>query len=653
LIELKNRGDADSHAIGYRPDIDGLRAVAVLSVVFYHLNKGWLPGGYFGVDIFFVISGYLITSIVWREVQDGNFTIGRFYDRRIRRILPALYLLLAVTTVAAIVLLLPADLVGYGKSQLATLGFVANVYFWRDTNYFARIAETKPLLHLWSLGVEEQFYILFPPLLLVLGRYWRRGALPIVAALVVLSLAAHVFALFVDGSGPAFFLLPTRAWELGLGALPALLPRGFRLADPMPAIASTVGGALVVWSLVLPLDKIAMWPAPIVSVVGATALVAAGLNASPWLNRLLTLRPVVFVGLISYSLYLWHWPILVFSRYYLVREYAPWEVPLVLVAMGAMAVFSWRFVERPFRSRTMTLRTLLWCAGVGAALLAAIALFLIKAHGLPQRLNPQAALINEAVDTNYRCGVSDYIRVGVERGCVMNLPSRNPDDAQIVLFGNSHAQMYEPAWAGLLAKRGIPGMLLPMNGCLPLTEVNVYAACYGLAQSNTQALLALHHVRVVVLAMTWLAPPLRDRGDNIIPDPGGRRQIAALDAAIDRLHRAGKAVIVIGPYPMPGYDVATVLSRKLAFGHPIDGDPTSMSTAQFDGLYGAIVSHLAARRDIAFVAAERIQLRDGRYQYILDGHALYSDDNHLAQAEAWRYAPAFDAALTKALAMAH
>ncbi|TIL51510.1 MAG: acyltransferase [Mesorhizobium sp.] len=207
-------GSADSHLIGYRADVDGLRAIAVISVIAFHLSRSWLPGGYLGVDIFFVLSGYLITLILWREALKGQFSTIRFYERRIRRIMPALLLLLFFATIAAIVLLLPADLIGYGKSMLATLGFVANIYFWRDTDYFSRAAEAKPLLHVWSLGVEEQFYIVFPLLIAAFARFWPRATFPAIALLTVLSLAANCLALRIGGASPAFFLLPTP----GMGA---------------------------------------------------------------------------------------------------------------------------------------------------------------------------------------------------------------------------------------------------------------------------------------------------------------------------------------------------------------------------------------------------------------------------------------------------
>jgi len=646
-MDLKSAGSADSHVIRYRADVDGLRAVAVLSVVFYHFSRTALPGGYLGVDMFFVISGFLITSIIWREVQGREFSIVRFYDRRIRRIMPALLLLLVPVTVVAVVLLLPADLVGYGRSLLATLAFAANIYFWRDTNYFSRAAEEKPLLHLWSLGVEEQFYILFPLLLALLARFWPRGAIPVLVMLVVGSFALNVLALMVGGDSPAFFLLPTRAWELGLGALLAVLPARF-FPRGVPAGALAVGGAgLVLLGLLAPLQSWPFVPVALPAVVGCALLILAGHQRTPAMNRLLTLRPVVFVGLISYSLYLWHWPIIVFGQYYLVREFNLPEIIAALALMFAAATASWRFVERPFRSSKMPIRTVRYVALAGVVVLAAAAATLLSARGFPGRLSAEAAVINSAVGTNYRCPVSEYIALGASRACLMNLPSRNPRDADVILLGNSHAQMYAPAWESILTGRGQTGLLVPFNACLPTVSANITRPCIDVARSNLAEVAALPRAKTVILGLNWdhrATGLVAANGQSAGNDANGAL-IAALDDLIERLNQAGKRVVLIGPIAEPGWDVASIVSRQLAFGHPFDR-PHFLPIAEFEARFGTAIRHFESRRDISFVRPDLIQCRGERCEYLIDGQSLFSDSNHIAAPGLLRFRPMFEAALS-------
>jgi peptidoglycan/LPS O-acetylase OafA/YrhL len=339
-MTLTSTGSADSHVIRYRADIDGLRAIAVMSVVIYHLSRFALPGGYLGVDMFFVLSGYLITIIIWREAQDGRFSISRFYDRRIRRIMPALLLMLFLTMIASTVLLLPADLVGYSKSMLATLGFVANIFFWRDTDYFSLDAENKPLLHMWSLGVEEQFYLIFPLIIALFARFWPRNTLLLLLLIITLtmgSLSVNMLALNIGGASPAFFLLPTRAWELGLGAIIALLPPHVAQRFAQANLVAVIGAVLVIVSLFYPIRILPILPNALPTVIGTAILILTGQHHHSTVNRLLSARPLVLVGLISYSLYLWHWPIIIFSQYYLLRHL---NLPEMAAALGLMIIFA-------------------------------------------------------------------------------------------------------------------------------------------------------------------------------------------------------------------------------------------------------------------------------------------------------------------------
>ncbi|MBD9446708.1 acyltransferase [Rhizobium sp. RHZ01] len=236
--------------MNYRAEIDGLRAIAVVPVLFFHAAIYPFSGGYVGVDIFFVISGYLITGILLNEIEQGSFSVVGFYDRRIRRIYPALFATIVVTAIAAAFVLYADDLKDFGQSVIATLTFMSNVLFWHETNYFAPNAEFKPLLHTWSLAVEEQFYVLFPLLLSVLAYRGRRSQFAVIAILTLISFAAADVA-SLRSPASAFFLLPFRAWELSVGALLALYENGrSRPAGRIASIAAIVGLLLIAYAIV-------------------------------------------------------------------------------------------------------------------------------------------------------------------------------------------------------------------------------------------------------------------------------------------------------------------------------------------------------------------------------------------------------------------
>ena len=549
-------------------------------------------------------------------------------------------------------MLLPTDLIGYCKSLIATLFFAANVYFWRDTNYFSTAAEQKPLLHLWSLGVEEQFYVIFPLIILVLARRWPRSALSVIAGLTLTSLTLNISALFVGGDGPAFFLLPTRAWELGLGALLPLFPQHSRISRIEPNALALTGAILVLLSLAHPFGSLVHLPEALPIAAGTSLIILAGTQKNSGLNRALTFRSLVFTGLISYSLYLWHWPVIVFAEYYLVRHLNTPETIAALIFMTICASLSWHFVERPFRDKKTSTPTVCYAAAGSATLLGAIAVALIFLQGLPQRLSPEAAMINAAVGSNYRCPVTDYVSVGLSRGCLMNPGLRAPQDADAILLGNSYAQMYSPLWASILDGRGLTGLLIPVSGCLPTVQANVSRECIDVARRNLAEVIKLHRARIVVLGPTWWfnADELVDATGRALDNGGSRALSAALDELIAQLQSNGKKVLLIGPIAPPGWDFASTLSRQLTFGRQID-HPTFLPQADFMGRFGPALRHFEARQDIAFVRPDLVQCHNGRCDYLIDGRSFFADSSHIAVAELPRFRTVFEDALAATLAM--
>jgi hypothetical protein len=286
-------------------------------------------------------------------------------------------------------------------------------------------------------------------------------------------------------------------------------------------------------------------------------------------------------------------------------------------------------------------------AALGATVAAvAVGAWIIAAHGLPSRLSPAAASINAAVGTNYRCAVSDYLYLSQSRACALELPSRDPKDADVVLLGNSHAQMYAPVFRELLHGMSLHGLLVPANGCLPTYGVNVNPSCRELADRNIDAVINLQRARVVVIGTSW-ADRIADASDSVDSRPVDAL-VAGLDRTIDRLLAAGKHVVLIGPIPTPDWDVASIASRDLAFGRPVSR-PLFKLQSEFMQSYGAAIAHFEARHDIEFVRADAILCGKERCDYIVDGHALYADDNHLAAAELDRFHPVFESALRRAL----
>ncbi|KER37526.1 acyltransferase, partial [Sphingobium indicum F2] len=358
----------------YRRDIDGLRALAVLPVLFYHVDLWPFSGGFVGVDIFFVISGYLIASIVGRELAEGRFSIADFYARRIRRIFPALFATIAVTIIVGSRILLPLDYRALGLSAAATVLFASNLHFARHSGYFGSAAEEAPLLHTWSLAVEEQFYILFPLLMLCAVRAGGRTRL-LLGAVALLSFGTAL--LLVDRAPVLAFYLPfPRAWELLAGALLAtglLPPLRSRWAAQLCALAglASIGWALFGFSGATVFPGLnALYP-----VLGAMLILHAGQGGSA-VSRMLGRAVPVAVGRISYSLYLWHWPLVVFWTYRTDGDWRLREQLFIILLSLLLATLSWRFIEEPFRrarrfttGRAFALAGAMMAAGCGAGAL--------------------------------------------------------------------------------------------------------------------------------------------------------------------------------------------------------------------------------------------------------------------------------------------
>lgn len=492
----------------YRADVDGLRAVAVLSVVLYHYGASWLPGGFTGVDVFFVISGFLITSILRREIENGEFSLLAFYDRRIRRILPALLVMLAVSLAAGWFLLMPGDFADLGGSAaFAAIGF-GNFFFHSNTGYFDQAADLQPLLHSWSLGVEEQFYLAWPIGLWLSLRLMRDRRIFICLFGIGLALA-FAYAVQELGSDPksAFYLPAPRAWELATGAFIAFLPalRGRLLGE----FASFAGVALVGWSLFGINSKM---PFPGLN-AGYACLGAALLlwpKQSTVIAKALACRAVVWVGLISYSLYLWHWPLLVFYRHYNSGGLPGLpEVAALFMAAVAVSYLSWRYVEQPLRrSRLVAWQTV--GTGVAAACVVGFAGYVaLRTEGMPERVAPEAIAMS-SLDTmwNWSCTVRPVEELGGPH-CVFGA-NWNSAAKRAILWGDSHAEHLAPLVEASATNSNLSVAIIDnCPAALGASVRRVWAAVPDFVQRcqdrRERALRAVRtgRVDVLVLAASW------------------------------------------------------------------------------------------------------------------------------------------------------
>lgn len=561
-----------AHALAYRKDVDGLRALAVLSVLGFHAAPGKLKGGFVGVDVFFVISGFLISSIIYQELDSGAFSIVEFYVRRIRRIYPALFLVLAASCIAAWFLLLPSDFVDFGKQVLGGSTFVANFVLWSQSGYFSAEAALKPLLHFWSLGVEEQYYLFFPLLCWGFYRSRRRWLLPALFWLIGAgSMLWNLLLVKRDPSG-AYFLPFSRLWELLIGAgLALLLVRGAGKPWLETALArgrhwiGALGVALLAFSI-LRIQESFLFPGwwAVLPTIGAALILVAGPES--WLNRtLFSARPAVYVGRISYPLYLWHWPLLSF----LAVAGAVWGFNppayvkyLLLLCAFPLAALTYHLVETPVRKVKDRARRRIGAVWMFAsvALAGVFGLIVMLEAGIPSRL--PASIV--ALDHRYG---DDAARAWREGSCFLRRDQFASDFAPscvdqasaqplIVLWGDSHAADLYPGFRNMTERGNLRLAQFTSSLCAPLIglELRIRPACRSINDAVLGRVRALKPA-VVVLSAYW------DVEDS---DHSPAARAATLGKSIQLIRSAGAGrVVVIGPAPMwksyvPGLLVAAL-----------------------------------------------------------------------------------------------
>ena len=542
----------------YRSDIDGLRAVAILPVVAYHAGLAFVPGGFVGVDVFFVISGYLICRLINDEIKDGSFTVAGFYKRRVMRLFPALFAMLLATSALAYFYLLPIELKEFSDSMIAAMTYVSNIFFALTTDYFDAPAETKPLLHTWSLSVEEQFYIACPLFMLACHRFCPRRLNALIATGALLSFAAAVLA-YTRNPTFAFFLTPFRAWELLLGAL-----LGIRFF-PAPASAdlkSVMGGAGLALVLFAVFGFSRDTPLPLATAtacVGTALIIHSSENGVSIVGRLLSWRPVVFIGLISYSLYLWHWPIMVFHRsdgFLFAQASVTAKLGLIAVSIG-VAYLSWKFVELPFRIRnkTISVRLALGSALASMTVVGALGATALALNGAPYRFPPSVVAIGSYLGYDpaaaFRAGRC-YLGANRQTFDTKTCLTKDPTRPNYLLIGDSHAAQL---WLGLSSVlTSVNLMQATVTMCRPV-RVEVAALdsrkCPQLMHFIFDDYLLNEKVDKVLLAASWK-----------------EEDMPKLAATLDYLKEHGIAAAVFGPIVEYDYALPRLLADAIRYHDP-------------------------------------------------------------------------------------
>ncbi len=654
----------------YRAEIDGLRALAVIPVLFFHAGFSFFRGGYIGVDIFFVISGYLITGIIQREIKKQQFSLLSFYERRARRILPALFFICLICIPFAYLWMIPFELKAFSDSLISIIFFSSNVYFWQDSEYFSAAAELKPLLHTWSLSVEEQYYVIFPIFLLLLKKFKHSTLLLSILILSLLSLLLSEYA-STHFSTANFYLLPTRVWELGMGALLAIV-----LSQNTPFITSKssfdqagsiLGVAGILFSI-LYFDNTTPFPGFWALIpVFSTLLIITFASPENLTGKLLGSKLLVGIGLISYSTYLWHQPLFAFTRIRMAGPPTTGIYLLLIFISLLLGYFTWRFIETPFRNKKCISRKQLFSsATVFASFLFALSLSAHFKSGIFNEKQLQAAEMQKwSKDYNPRapeCHGEPSFYISPEDACTYNPSAKK----KIAIWGDSHALGLAHILAKTLNKQNYDLTQFTYSACMP--TIGLYKVNEPDSQCDQYNADVLNYIKkskdldIIVLHARW---PLyiegkrfdnkeggREYGDNDYALPVATKNAKEITLRISKQERInavgeqyrltikkllsyGKKVVLVYSVPEAGWNVPIKLARDIIYNRK----SKDILSTRFD-LYNQRVKNAHQQLDqladnpnlIRIYPAElfcNTTRKERCINQTITGEPLYFDDNHL------------------------
>lgn len=627
----------NSTHIEYRHDIDGLRAIAVMLVILFHAQIIGFSGGFIGVDIFFVISGYLITSIILKEMENKNFSFLGFYERRIRRIFPALFVTLVLTTICAAFLFMPLEFKAFGKSLSSTSLFVSNIIFWRESGYFDSAAILKPLLHTWSVTLEEQFYILFPLYLFISLKWFKKFFIPLTIIGLIFSLSLSVWTLSISKDIATFYLLPTRAWEFLIGSLLAfkILPN---VNNKILSNILAISGIILIVGANWIMNEHTTFPGPnaLYPTLGAFLIIYSGMTCQNIILKWLSAKYMRFTGKISYSLYLYHWPIFVFASYYAMRDFFLYEKFVLIFLCFILAFLSWKYVEQPFRlkQKNYNRKKIFIIAIVAIALFASIGYYIQKSNGAPWRLSQEVqdlSLVQKGPQPIRYYKAENFPWMSKWLGVSGN-------DPKFIVLGDSHANAVSPALDKIAKEKGKVGLLLKHPGCMPainIKESDLSKECYNFNKDVIRKLNEFKNIETIYLIARWsVYPKWLSKTRNPQGTEESREYFAQLLNETVAFYNARNINInIITEVPKVHKTlVPSILGRNAYYhGEIIDIRPNKKQHI-FEKQHVTNTLHDIgkAHKQLRIISAHKPLCQTEKCDVIHNGKSLYYDDDHLS-----------------------
>lgn len=630
----------------YRADIDGLRAIAVLAVLLNHAGIRYFPGGFIGVDIFFVISGYLITTIIVREIDTNEFSLVTFYERRIRRIYPALFAVLLFTTITSAVLYDSYIFEDFSKSLIATTFFISNIYFWTQTGYFEGDTTLKPLLHTWSLAVEEQYYILFPLLVMLISRYFKAKRFQILAAIAFISFGWNIYAL-QHNSSSAFYFAHLRAWELLIGSLLALNPFSTNPKPLLRNMISLVGfGMLSIPIFVYSKDTLFPGIAAAIPALGSAMIIYSGITNSTVVNKVLSIPALVFIGQISYSLYLWHWPLINFTKQYFIQKLDRAELLLLLIITIALSTLSWKFIERPFRVKNQIGRSSVFLSAATVMVVAVMVGFVISFNnGFSNLQNDEPNPYEDLVGIYEVCNFTNPDNVDLTlEFCPLGVKSQ---PSSFLVWGDSHAAALATGISLSASQNGVTGQMIYGAGCPPILDIaqNKKSPCIDFNNYTFQYIKDHPELKTIILVARWAAwaegSGYKEKTTLKLIDLSSESSKGSTNAfllqiglskTVDGLLAAGRNVVIVSQVPEVKFNVPSSNFIALRTGRDVN-DIIAPSWDEYLGRNQKVIRMFDEMQeifDIQVIYPSDVLCNTIQCLVAIGETPLYADDNHLS-----------------------